>query len=637
MLAQGRSAEFDATHLYQPVDLGSTWLVQGGDDPTYARPDFDDSHWITFNPNTSITTLFPDSHPEVVWYRQRIKVDPAQTGLALKEQSISRAFEVYVNGERLITSGQVSPYEPCTVGARVLRRIPDRLVASGTLVIAVRAHITGREWTGSQDPGYFATNLTLGQESTLDHDDWLEVISENLFGWLDLFLLVSLGVVALVLFSTQRSQFEYLWIFALALSRFAEFPFHTATLFHDVPVRWQVLSGTIFIATPLLFASIYFGFIGLRIGWGFRTYLLVAGLLNAYSNLGGLFPFPSGNYGLLVNLPFITLLSIVFPIVFLIHLRRGNREAGILLIPIVLFSLYIYARYGLSILFQISGWRDAALRGFALIDNYRLGPFTISLNVLSEISSTVALAIIMLLRSSEMSRRQAVLEGELAAAQQVQELLLPKQIEAISGFAIESVYQPAQQVGGDFFQILPTRDNGLLLVVGDVAGKGLPAAMLVSLLVGAIRTAAEDTHDPAVMLSKLNERLVGRFGGGFSTALAAHISPEGTVTIANAGHLSPYLDGREIELPGALPLGIVSGAVYETIQIRLTPGNRLTFYSDGVIEAQNPQGELFGFERGREISTQPAAEIAEAAKQFGQSDDITVVAITRTVAIAEAA
>jgi len=170
-----------------------------------------------------------------------------------------------------------------------------------------------------------------------------------------------------------------------------------------------------------------------------------------------------------------------------------------------------------------------------------------------------------------------------------------------------------------------------------VAGKGLPAAMMVSLLVGAIRTAAEDTCAPEIIIPRLNERLVGRSRSGFSTALAAHITFDGAVTIANAGHLSPYLDGREIELPGALPLGIVSGASYETTQFQIAPGSRLTFYSDGVIEAQKPTGELLGFERGCELSTQPAASIVEAAVQFGQSDDITVVAITRSAAIATAA
>jgi serine phosphatase RsbU (regulator of sigma subunit) len=175
----------------------------------------------------------------------------------------------------------------------------------------------------------------------------------------------------------------------------------------------------------------------------------------------------------------------------------------------------------------------------------------------------------------------------------------------------------------------------LLVVVGDVAGKGLPAAMLVSVLVGAIRTVAEDTCDPALMLSKLNNRLVGRARGGFSTALAAHFTTNGLVTVANAGHLSPYLDGREIELPGALPLGIVSRASYEPTQFHLPIGGRLTFYSDGVVEAQNQKGELFGFDRAKAISTQAATAIVEAAKRFGQEDDITVVTVKRLQAVEE--
>jgi serine phosphatase RsbU (regulator of sigma subunit) len=117
----------------------------------------------------------------------------------------------------------------------------------------------------------------------------------------------------------------------------------------------------------------------------------------------------------------------------------------------------------------------------------------------------------------------------------------------------------------------------------------------------------------------------------------AHITATGLVSVANAGHLSPYLDGSEVELEGALPLGVKSGAHYETTHFHLAQGSRLTFYSDGVVEAQNAEGELFGFERGRAISTNPAAMIVEAAKEFGQSDDITVVAITRQVAIANAA
>jgi hypothetical protein len=228
---------------------------------------------------------------------------------------------------------------------------------------------------------------------------------------------------------------------------------------------------------------------------------------------------------------------------------------------------------------------------------------------------------------TEMAR----LEGEMAAARQVQQLILPERGESFPGFTVESVYQPAQQVGGDFFQILPVGGGGLLLVIGDVAGKGLPAAMLVSMLVGSIRATAEDTDDPVVMLRRLHDRLVGRTFGGFATALAAHIGNDGHVIIANAGHLSPYLDGREIELAGALPLGVEGGGQYDATSFELRRGSRLVFYSDGVVEAQNGKGELFGFDRAKAISGEPAAAIVEAAVRFGQSDDITVVMIERLV------
>jgi len=625
--AQNHPAEFDATHLSEPEDLGSPWLVHGGDDPAYARPDFDDSHWTLFDPHKSLRTVFPENHPEVVWYRLRVKVNPNQTGLALREYHISRAFEIYVNGQLLIRSGQVASYVPYTSNARLLQPIPNFALATGSLVIAMRVRISRQEWSNSSDPGFFATNLTLGQQDTLTQQDWLAVIGENALAWLDWSFDIGLGLVALVLFTAQRRHTDYLWIAALGALRLLESPQPFLASFFNIPLHWEFLTYLLHVATPYVWLSLYFAFVHQRIGWRWRSFLIFAGLTNVLAAMQGIFFSLPVLMRFLINLPFVVLIAVVTPIVLAVHLRRGNREAGILLIPVLLFSLYIYALFGFNILFLFPGFDSVAQNGLILITQYPAGPFTVSLSNISDILSTLSLSIIILLRSSSMSRRQALLEGELAAAQQVQQLLLPEQMEAIPGFTIESIYQPAEQVGGDFFQILPSGDGGILLVVGDVSGKGLPAAMLVSLIVGAIRTAAEDTHAPGILLCRLNERLVEHSGGGFSTALAARISADGTVTVANAGHLSPYLDMQEIALPGALPLGIVSGASYETTQFQLDPGSRLTFYSDGVIEAQNEKGELFGFDRGREISSRPVSEIAEAARQFGQSDDITVVSI----------
>lgn len=128
-----------------------------------------------------------------------------------------------------------------------------------------------------------------------------------------------------------------------------------------------------------------------------------------------------------------------------------------------------------------------------------------------------------------------------------------------------------------------------------------------------------------------------RVAGNTSTQLSSddcrvhpvHIARDGVVTIANAGHLSPYIDGREVELPGALPLGIPDGGQYQATSLELRPGSRLTFYTDGIAEAQNQKGEPFGFDRAKAVSTEAAAAIVGAAVNFGQSDDITVLTIER--------
>jgi hypothetical protein len=631
-----RAQTFDATHLREPANLAMKWLVQAGDNPAYASPDFDDSHWTLFDPSSSIESLFP-RHPEVLWYRLHVKVDSTQTGLALSEMKLSRAFEIYVNGERLMASGQVAPFVPYTSDARVLARIPDRVSASGAIVIALRVHISTLEWNVGQDPGLYSDNLTVGQEKTLYRYNWLSIIGENASGWISDGLGVCLGFVALVLFAAQRRQTEYLWIFAVGVMGLILIPTLVVSQLHNIPIGWMLFSDSIRLVSPYIWASLYFSFVHVRMGWRWRTSLIVIGVLYFIGGLHGWFIDLSLPLQTVTNLPFVIFLSVVIPIVLVAHWRRGNREAGILLIPVILFSLYIYALVAMQMLFQIPSWRQFSLRGLNLINRYPVGPFSVSLNSVSGILSVVSLAIIMLQRSSTMSRRQAQLEGELAAAQEVQRILVPEQTGDVLGFAIESVYEPAQQVGGDFFQILPIGGGGVLIVVGDVAGKGLPAAMLVSVLVGAVRAVVEYTSGPAEILANLNERLVGRSGGAFSTALAAFIAPDGRVTIANAGHLSPYLDGREVELPGALPLGVASAAQYETTEFHLASGSRLTFYSDGVIEAQRPNGELFGFERAREVSLKSAAEIVETAKRFGQEDDITVVTVTRTAAVASAA
>jgi serine phosphatase RsbU (regulator of sigma subunit) len=165
----------------------------------------------------------------------------------------------------------------------------------------------------------------------------------------------------------------------------------------------------------------------------------------------------------------------------------------------------------------------------------------------------------------------------------------------------------------------------LLVVVGDVSGKGLDAAMLVAAVLGSLANEVE--RAPASLLSYLNHAVMGRTGGGFITACCAHFKPGGSMVIANAGHISPYLDGCELALENGLPLGVSADARYTETEMH-TCGT-VTFLSDGVVEARNAMGELLGFERTTALTLKPAAEIAEAAQRWGQQDDITVLTVTR--------
>jgi hypothetical protein len=227
----------------------------------------------------------------------------------------------------------------------------------------------------------------------------------------------------------------------------------------------------------------------------------------------------------------------------------------------------------------------------------------------------------------QVTEERAVFAGEVQAARDVQQYLIPAQLPATPGFSIASEYRPAREVGGDFFQVLPqAADGSLLIIIGDVAGKGIEAGMLATLIVGAVRTAASFTSDPARILALLNERLIGR---GLVTCLAFHLDQEGAATLVNAGHLPPYLNDKELPVEGALPLGAVPGLHFPALQFTLEAGDSLMLMTDGVAEAQDAHGQLFGFDRIAEMLHAGAGgpALATAAQEFGQQDDITVLTL----------
>jgi hypothetical protein len=234
-------------------------------------------------------------------------------------------------------------------------------------------------------------------------------------------------------------------------------------------------------------------------------------------------------------------------------------------------------------------------------------------------------------RYARTQAEKATLESEMAAAREVQRVMVPEVLPAVRGYAIESVYRPASEVGGDFFQVIPLRSGRTLLAIGDVSGKGLRAAMIVSMIVGMLRTLSGFTEEPADILADLNHRECDRGERAFATCLVIRFEEDGKLTLANAGHPPLYLNGAELPFAGSLPLGIAETADYAQTTLEMGLGDRAVLFTDGVVEARNPAGELFGFPRVEEMlrNGASAGAVAEAAQQYGQNDDLTVIGITR--------
>jgi serine phosphatase RsbU (regulator of sigma subunit) len=234
-------------------------------------------------------------------------------------------------------------------------------------------------------------------------------------------------------------------------------------------------------------------------------------------------------------------------------------------------------------------------------------------------------------RHVKLQLEKASLDSEMAAAREIQRVMVPEDVPPVAGYAIESVYRPAAEVGGDFFQMIPLNSGRTLVVIGDVSGKGLRAAMIVSMIVGILCAESEHTEEPSEILTELNRRLCGRTHGGFATCLVVRLEPGPGIALANAGHPSPYLNGVDVKMTGSMPLGVVADATYEQTGMEMRAGDRVVLITDGVPEAQNEARELLGFGRVESLMREGASvrDVAEAAERHGQQDDITVISIVR--------
>jgi Stage II sporulation protein E (SpoIIE) len=670
LLAQPKSTPKPPAPSAETMTLGNSaatlpgpWKFIPGDSPwengapLWAQPGFDDAAWANVDLAPKAGSVDPAygtpgfvpgwtarGYPNLhgyAWYRLRVHVtDPGQPLQLKMPNNVDDAYQIYANGHYVGQFGNFSPDHVTIYSARSFSFPLPPPGPDGEILMALRFYMTGGTRFQSPDAGGMHEPPALGLASAVhllqtSDDD----ANQHFYFGTVLQSLLSFLVIPLALWAwlQNRQDRTYLWLFlVLSCALLRIVLLLTGNLMSALPLGPNTLLLDVVLA-PLqlpLWAMFWWHWFGLQ---GKRWIPKAAWLITIAQMLAVLcLRLPNLDINLVPRswLPWLNnssvaclvALGVLLLVILVEGLRRDRTEALLAALPLLLiefasFNVFFLNTFGISTVFFLVGL------------GISVGSIAWILMVLV-IGALVMRRFLRTRMSQERARQIVALDME--QAQQLQQRVLVPEVLHSPAFSVQTEYWPAQTVGGDFFQTLSKPDGSLLVVLGDVSGKGMSAAMLVAVLVGAIRTRAEESFDPAAMLTMLNQRLIGRSGGHLATCLAAELQPDGSMRIANAGHLPPYLNGLELELEGSLPLGAANVIDSSSRILSLEPGDRLTFLTDGVVEAMNSANELFGFDRARTISNLPAATIARQAQSFGQNDDITVLSVEFAGAPSEA-
>lgn len=612
-----RAQSIDAT-VWQggTISITDGWRTHSGDNPAWAAADFDDSAWHSVEIDD-----IGAAQPGWRWFRLHVKLAPDHAPVHIFIAGGRGTYELYVNGTLQPGAALRSAFGVERPAEQVF------YIGSGPtdLALALRTHTP---WLYALWHLPLFLNASLGTPVSVENES-AAAQSQRLYllvPSIGINLVVMLaGIACLGLFIGQRTHPEYRWLgLYLVLLALANLLWESTSA-GVIPLAWNDAIGDplIYIFT-IMQIEFTFSFAGRRMGRPWRAYelILLSGLIWAALTL---FAVIAGSPYFLGEALLVAPAALLLPVALLVWYRRGNREAGWLILPSLLpaATTSIFDIGSVSI---FTGWGK-----LDFLDNpVTLGPIPLQIADIGDLLFVLAIGVVIFFRFTRVSREQARTGAELEAAREMQRRMVPATLPKVPGYAIEAAYLPATEVGGDFYQILGQRDGSTIVVVGDVSGKGLRAAMTGTLALGALRALAAENLGPGAVLTRLNEQIVFTQEEGFITCVCVRIAPDGRARAANAGHLIPYCNGEEIEIDSGLPLGLTLDSTYPEAAFTLAPGDSLTLLSDGVVEAMGANGELFGFARTQQISRRRAHEIAETAQRFGQKDDITVLTLTLT-------
>lgn len=623
-----RAQSFDLDAARLPISqIDSAWRFQIGDDVRWAQPEFDDSKWRILQPANDWTKQGYSKDTQLAWFRFHLRVPAHTQSLVLELPAIEKSYQLFSDGKLIAQVGTLPPGPAQNVVAA--SRVFTLPIHSGSS--AKEITIALRLW---QDPAIAGTRNSVlegaayvGAPETVLHQfaasKAVDLLVTGSTYTINVVILI-VGAATALLFWLTRERF-YLW-FACYLI------FETSFYVTDLASSHQAWS--IYLYTNLnvlldLFSCVALVFFIVEAVWPGKwkhailpIALMLLAELSIVLVLKGYASLTFGDIGYCLGG---SATRIVLAWYLIRGWRTGNLDAKLLFFPfaidlvtLVLNNLsYVLVDLNLSHSFMFLP------RDILLLHK----PFEVNLGQVGQVISLLGMLAVLVYRFARTSQEQQRLSAALKAAHDIQQRLVPVKIPSLGGLQTEIAYRAAEEVGGDFCQILPLRDGSILVAIGDVSGKGLQAAMLGAVAVGAFRSMADEAVAPHRALERLNNVLLRTENSGFITCLCMVLTAKGEILLANAGHLAPYLDGTEIPVEGGLPLGILPDVSYSQSTFVLPAKARLTLLSDGVVEARSRDGELFGFDRTSRISQLSASEIAAQAHQFGQEDDITVITL----------
>ena len=630
------------------VELDGPWQFHLGDDAKFALPGTDDrtghDGWEQIRADAPWGAQGHPAYEGYGWYRRHLHLTLSQDAapdVSMLMRLVEDAYEVYWNGALVASYGHMPPHPsfPYQGASQTFGLGPIR---DGVLAIRVwkspLMSFQGAEIGGIYFPPVIGSSAAIaGRKAQLDYV-WIRS-RQYFFALTSLYALVM--ILSLLAWLRDRSQRVLLWMAVFCFS----FVGGAVLTGLRIPIPFGFALGVQQPVLSLQDIGLWFLLLWIlklnesaAITHLTRTLaiigLVVTSLDGAISMLDWSAPWVSGWVQVadaVCTAIFTT--SEIYPLVLVVLALRKRLDSTRWLVAIAAFTTEMIS------VTRIALQQGSRFTHWTLGNTISSPIFFVNGNAFTvqQIADTLLFLAILYAAyryTREASLRQGTLEQEFRSARELQQVLIPEALPTLPGYEVSSAYRPAQEVGGDFFQIVPlegTYAGSTLVVLGDVSGKGLRAAMAVSLIVGMIRAMAENIAGPAQLLTELNRRLFGRLQGGFVTCVALLFDSEGICLVASAGHPPPFLNGRELSFSGSLPLGLIGQAQYEESCLRLRTGDHLALYTDGLLEAKSVAGDLYGFERLQTLfAARPnAADASGAAVAFGQDDDITVLTLVR--------